>query len=82
MKTTKLNNVKLKSAIISHARAYRDIQEKQCDPIVDAIQSLLQRLYPAMSAEQCADWAIDIINSNNTHSATDVLDRLDNWFKK
>ena len=82
MKTTKLNKVNLKSAIISHARKYRDIQEKQCDPIVDAIQSLLPHLYPALSDEQCADWAIDIINSNNTYYATDVLDRLDNMFKK
>lgn len=81
MKTKNINNANLKLIIVAIVLRYQNIQKTQCDPLINEIQDLLGRIYPALSEQQCSNWAMDIINSSEVYSVTDVFDRLDGYFR-
>jgi|TARA_R110000868_G_scaffold404172_1_gene682072 hypothetical protein len=80
MKTKNINNANLKLVILAIAHRYQNIQKTQCDPLINEIEDLLGQLYP-LSEQQCSNWAMDIINSSEVYSVTDVLDRMDSYFR-
>ena len=57
---TDMNDTQIK--IMSTAGQYHQIQNEQCDPLLDSIANDLKKIYPKMTREEQEDWALDCIN--------------------